>query len=161
VPTVSLDRTTKGEREHPMDTFVTVQGNLTADPIGRTTASGASVVNLRVAANSRRFDKTSGEYRDSDPLYIDVSCWRTLAGNALASLRKGDSVIVHGKLLYRTYDDKAGNRRTVHEIDAWAVGPDLNRCPADLRRPERASAEPPVLETVSSEQVSSDVEAAA
>jgi single-strand DNA-binding protein len=139
-----------------METYVTVQGNLTGDPIGRTTATGATVVNLRIASNTRRLDKATGEYRDSDPLYIDVSCWRTLAGNALASLRKGDSVIVYGRLLFREYDDKAGNHRTVHEIDAWAVGPDLNRCPADLRRPARSPAEPPALETVSPDEVSSD-----
>jgi single-strand DNA-binding protein len=127
-----------------MDTYVTVQGNLTADPVARTTASGATVVGLRVASNARRFDRASGEYKDSDPMYIGVSCWRTLGGNVLASLRKGDSVIVHGKLLHRTYDDKSGNRRSVHEIDAVCVGADLNRCPADLRRPARAAESQPV-----------------
>ena len=40
-----------------MDTYITVQGNLTADPVPRTTANGAAVVNFRVASNSRRFDK--------------------------------------------------------------------------------------------------------
>jgi single-strand DNA-binding protein len=64
----------------------------------------------------------------------------------LASVRKGDSVVVFGKLLYRTYDDANGNRRSVHELDAVAVGPDLNRCPVDLRcpvrQPESTPAEP-------------------
>jgi single-strand DNA-binding protein len=124
-----------------MDTFLTVQGNLVADPTARATASGASVVGIRVASSGRKFDRASGEFRDSDPMYISVSCWRTLGGHVLASLRKGDSVIVHGRLLSRSYDDKQGNRRTVHEIDAVAVGPDLARCAADLRRPQRI-AEP-------------------
>jgi single-strand DNA-binding protein len=124
-----------------METYITVQGNLTADPIGRITANGASVVNFRVASNSRRFDRASGEYRDGDPLYIGVTCWRTLAGNVLASLRKGDSVVVLGKLLMRSYDAKDGGQRTVFEIDATSVGPDLGRWAADLRRPSRP-AEP-------------------
>lgn len=122
-----------------MDTYVTVQGNLTADPVGRTTAAGAAVVRLRVASNARRFDKESGEFRDADPMYIGVSCWRTLGINALASLRKGDSVVVFGKLLFRTYDDANGNRQSRHEIDAVAVGPDLNRVPVDVRRPARTA----------------------
>lgn len=120
-----------------MDTYITVQGNLTAEPIGRTTANGAAVVNLRIASNSRRFDKEAGEFRDGDPMYIGVTCWRGLAGNVLASLRKGDSVVVFGKLLQRSYEAKDGGTRTVMEIDALAVGPDLNRWPADLRRPQR------------------------
>jgi single-strand DNA-binding protein len=122
-----------------MDTYVTVHGNLVADPIQRSTASGASVVGIRIASSGRRFDKPSGEFRDGDTMYIGVSCWRALGGHVLASLRKGDSVVVLGRLLFRSYDDKQGNRRTVHEIDAIAVGPDLSRCAADLRRPVKAT----------------------
>jgi single-strand DNA-binding protein len=122
-----------------MDTYVTVHGNLVADPIQRSTANGASVVGFRVASSGRRFDKPTGEFRDGDTMYIGVSCWRALGGHVLASLRKGDSVVVLGRLLFRSYDDKQGNRRTVHEIDAIAVGPDLSRCAADLRRPVKAT----------------------
>jgi single-strand DNA-binding protein len=122
-----------------MDTYVTVQGNLVADPDQRSTANGATVVHFRVASSGRKFDKASGEFRDGDTMYIAVSCWRTLAGHVLASLRKGDSVLVHGRLLHRTYDDRQGNRRSVHEIDAIAVGPDLARCAADLRRVQRVA----------------------
>jgi single-strand DNA-binding protein len=120
-----------------MDTYVTVQGNLVADPSQRSTASGAMVVGIRIASSGRKFDKPSGEFRDGDTMYISVSCWRALGGHVLASLRKGDSVIVHGRLLHRSYDDKQGVRRSVHEIDAIAVGPDLARCAADLRRTPR------------------------
>jgi single-strand DNA-binding protein len=74
-------------------------------------------------------------------MYIGVSCWRNLAVNTLASLRKGDSVVVFGKLLFRTYDDANGVRQSRHEIDALAVGPDLNRVPVDVRRLSRG-AEP-------------------
>jgi single-strand DNA-binding protein len=111
-----------------------------ADPDQRSTANGATVVHFRVASSGRKFDKASGEFRDGDTMYIAVSCWRTLAGHVLASLRKGDSVLVHGRLLHRTYDDRQGNRRSVHEIDAIAVGPDLARCAADLRRVQRAGS---------------------
>jgi single-strand DNA-binding protein len=120
-----------------MDTYLTVNGNLVADPTLHSTASGASVAHIRVASSGRKFDKSAGEFRDGDPMFISVSCWRTLGAHVLATLRKGDSVIVHGRLISRTYDDKQGVRRNVHEIDAIAVGPDLSRCPADLRRPTR------------------------
>jgi single-strand DNA-binding protein len=120
-----------------MDTYLTVAGNLTADPTQHSTANGASVVHLRVASSGRRFDRASGEFRDGDPLFITVSCWRSLALNVMATLRKGDSVIAQGRLIYRSYEDKQGNRRSVHELDAIAVGPDLSRWPADVRRPPK------------------------
>jgi single-strand DNA-binding protein len=120
-----------------MDTYLTVAGNLTADPTQHSTANGASVVHLRVASSGRRFDKASGEFRDGDPLFITVSCWRSLAMNVMATLRKGDSVIAQGRLIYRSYEDRQGNRRSVHELDAIAVGPDLSRWPVDVRRPAK------------------------
>jgi single-strand DNA-binding protein len=126
-----------------MDTYVTVHGNLVADPTARTTASGATVIGIRVASSGRKFDKGAGEFRDGDPMFISASCWRTLGSNVLSSLRKGDSVIIHGRLVSRTYDDKQGVRRNVHEIDAIAVGADLARCAADLRRPQRPSEPAP------------------
>jgi single-strand DNA-binding protein len=114
------------------------------------------VVGIRFTSRGSKFEKPSGEFRDGDTMYIGVSCWRGLGGHVLASLRKGDSVIVHGRLLFRTYDDKQGNRRTVHEIDAIAVGPDLARCAADLRRPTRATdAEPAPVEPASDVEVDS------
>jgi single-strand DNA-binding protein len=127
-----------------VDTFVTVQGNLVADPTARTVSGGTTVVNFRVASSGRRFDRAAQTFRDTDPLFINVSCWRQLATHVLSSLRKGDSVLVHGRLTYRTFDDRAGVHRGVHDIDAMAVGPDLTRCPVLLRRTPR----PEVLEPV-------------
>jgi len=140
-----------------MDTYLTITGNLTADPTQRLTAAGATVVHLRIASSGRKFDKAAGEFRDGDPLFISVSCWRGLAANVFATLRKGDSVIVHGRLLYRTYDDKHGARHNVHEIDAIAVGPDLSRYPAELRRPVR-QADAPVRPESSPETAKQDTE---
>jgi single-strand DNA-binding protein len=120
-----------------MDTYLTVQGNLVADPVTRSTASGATVVGFRIASSGRRFDKGTGEFRDGDPMFITVSCWRGLGTNVAASLRKGDSILAQGRLTFRSYDDRQGVRRSVHELDAIAVGPDLARCPVDVRRPQR------------------------
>lgn len=139
-----------------MDTMITVAGNLTADPVQRVTASGAIVVGMRLASSSRRFDRTAGEWRDGDVMYINVSCWRQLAGNVFASLQKGDGVLVHGRLSMRTYDDRQGVRRTVHEVDAVAIGPDLSRCAAQLRRPPRPAPEPGTVSSLDGEAATTD-----
>jgi single-strand DNA-binding protein len=126
-----------------VETYITVSGNLVADPKVRTVASGQTVADLRIASNPRRFDREAGEFKDGDPMYIGVACWRTLAVNVAGSLRKGDSVVVYGRLLYREFDDKDGVRRNVYNIDAISVGPDLARWPVDIRRPNRpADADP-------------------
>ena len=69
--------------------------------------------------------------------------WRSLGQNVLATVRKGDAVVVLGRLIQRTFEDRQGIRRSVHEIDAIAVGPDLARCAADLHRVARSDAAAP------------------
>jgi single-strand DNA-binding protein len=122
-----------------METYITVAGNLVADPELRSVANGQTVASFRLAWNSRRYDREAGEFKDNPPMYIGVSCWRTLGANVHASLRKGDSVLVYGRLQFREFNDRAGNRRSAHEIDAIAVGPDLGKYAANVRRPSRAA----------------------
>ncbi len=132
------------ERDALVETYVTVVGNLVADPKMRSVATGQTVADIRIASNPRRFDREAGEFKDGDPIYIGVSCWRGLGLNVHASLRKGDSVVVTGRLQYREYDDKDGIHRNVYSIDAVAIGPDLARRPVDVRRESRSSETEPV-----------------
>ena len=120
------------------ETSVTVVGNLVEDPRLRTTDTGVDVASFRVASTSRRFDKDAGRWIDSASLFLSVTCWRTLAGNAVASLRKGDPVVVTGRLSTRTYE-KDGQVRSTCELEAVAVGPDLARGTAVFRRSPRTA----------------------
>lgn len=120
------------------ETIVTLVGNLVDDPKLRTTDGGAEVAGFRVASTSRRFDKAEQRWVDSGALFLSVSCWRALGANAAASLRRGDPVVVTGKLTTRTYE-KDGQTRSVAELEALAIGPDLARGTAVFRR----SARPP------------------
>lgn len=123
------------------ETPVTVVGTLVKS--GETRRVGedqALVLNLRVASNERRFDKLSQRWIDGDSLYLPVNCWRQLAENA-ASLVKGDPVIVSGKLRTREWTTEHGERRSVTELEASAIGPDLARCTVTaVRRPRREEA---------------------
>jgi single-strand DNA-binding protein len=123
------------------ETFVTVVGNLVDDPKLRTLEAGHDVASLRIASTSRRFDRDSRRWVDSGQLFLGVSCWRELAANAAASLRKGDPVVVSGKLTTRTYE-KDGQNRTVCELEAVAIGPDLARGTAVFRRSPRPVDDP-------------------
>ncbi|HEX4250453.1 MAG TPA: single-stranded DNA-binding protein [Pseudonocardia sp.] len=131
------------------ETEVTVVGNVISDVKSRRTGEGIRVVNFRVASNERRFDKGTGEWVDGDRFFVSVTCWRKLAAGVVASLSKGDPVVVTGRLYTRGYEVE-GQRRSVTEIEASAVGPDLSRCSAELTRVRRSATEDAPI-TVSSE----------
>ncbi|MGH3800019.1 MAG: single-stranded DNA-binding protein [Pseudonocardiaceae bacterium] len=119
------------------ETPVTVVGTLVSDMRPRRVGpDGTLVLNFRVASNERRFDKTSESWVDGESLYLSVNCWRRLAENA-ASLVKGDPVIVSGKLRTREWTTEQGERRSTVELEANAVGPDLARCAATVRKQRR------------------------
>jgi single-strand DNA-binding protein len=120
-----------------MDTYVTMQGNLVADPSRTVTASGQRLTKFRIAASGRRFDAPSQEWVNTNPVYMTVSCWRQLGDNVFQTLYKGDTVVVYGRMNYREWDDDKGNRRNAYEVEATAVGPDLSRYVARLSRPNR------------------------
>ncbi len=123
-------------------TPVTVVGTLVGDTrLRRVAPDGRLVLNFRIVSNERRYDKASESWVNGDSLFLNVSCWRTLAENA-ASLVKGDPVIVSGRLRTREWTTDEGVRRSVVEMEASALGPDLARCTATLRKQRR---EEPVI----------------
>ncbi len=119
------------------DTHVTVVGNVVAEPRSAQTRDGHPVASFRLASTPRRFDRATGEWRDAETMFISVTCWRALAENVLLSLKKGSAVIVMGKMSIRPYETKDGDRRQSIDIDAMAVGPDLGRAVAVIKRTER------------------------
>jgi len=118
------------------ETLVTVVGNVVDNPRLRRTEKGADVTSFRIASTARKQDRTSGEWVDGDKLFLSVSCWRQLAVNAMDSLRRGDPVLVSGKLSTREYE-KDGQRRVSFELEASAVGHDLSRGTAVFSRTRR------------------------
>jgi single-strand DNA-binding protein len=56
-----------------------------------------------------------------------VSCtlWRQPAEHAAESLRRGDRVIVTGRLRQRSFETQHGDKRTVIEMDVDEIGPSL------------------------------------
>lgn len=108
-------------------TNVTVVGHVATEPRLREVATGTKVTNFRLAATERRFDKSLKEWRDGGTMFFTVTCWRGLAENVASSVKKGQPVIVEGRLHVSSYDDKDGATRTVIEIDATALGHDLSR----------------------------------
>ncbi len=121
------------------DTYVTVVGNVVDEPQLRHTGSGVPVLSFRIASSSRRYDKERGAWVDNQRLYASVTCWRALAQNVSTSLRKGQPVVVAGRLYCREYQ-KEETSRLSYQIDADAVGHDLARGTAAFTRVQRQFA---------------------
>ncbi|BEP15030.1 hypothetical protein acdb102_33410 [Acidothermaceae bacterium B102] len=118
------------------DNQFSIAGNMVRDPVLKTVAGGKSVLSFRLASTPRRFDQASNEWRNLDSLYLTVNCWHRLAERVAESLKAGDPLIVTGRLRMRTYEVES-ERRTVYEVDAQHVAPDLNRVSVMLVRGPR------------------------
>lgn len=123
--------------------FVTLVGFVAQDPTIRNTQTGKLLTKVRVGVAPRYRDNATGQWRDSEVSYYNVSCWSRLADHVRASLHKGDPVIVKGRLRTSTFEDKSGQVRTSIEITADTVGHDLSRGPANYMRlrPQRENTE--------------------
>ena len=113
---------------------ISLTGYVATQPVTRTVKSGAPSTSMRVAWTPRRQDRVTGEWVDGNTSYVTVICWRKLATNAGLCVRKGDPVIVKGRLSIRPYEDKQGVQRTAVEVEATSVGHDLSRGVALFQR---------------------------
>ncbi len=113
---------------------VSLTGYVATQPSVKTVSSGAMYTSMRVAWTPRRQDRDTGEWVDGNTSYATVICWRKLATHIACSLRKGDPVMVRGRLSIRNYDDKNGVRRIAVEVEATSVGHDLSRGVAIFQR---------------------------
>jgi single-strand DNA-binding protein len=119
------------------ETTITVIGNLTADPELRFTPSGAAVASFTVASTPRTFDRTSGEWKDGEALFLRCNIWRQAAENVAESLTRGMRVVVSGRLRQRSFETKEGERRTVVELEVDEVGPSLRYATAKVNKVSR------------------------
>ncbi|MEP7025354.1 MAG: single-stranded DNA-binding protein [Actinomycetota bacterium] len=119
-----------------------LSGYVATEPKLRSTSSGRSQVTMRVAWTPRWIDRMTGEWADGQTSFLTVVCWRKLADNVATCIRKGDPVLVKGRLTVRPYDDKEGVSRLAVEVDAASVGHDLSRGVAHFQRTTRAAGQP-------------------
>lgn len=108
------------------ETMVTLQGYVGGD-VQLRRAGESMVGNFRVACTPRRFHRRTGEWVDGDTQWYTVNAWRALGEHCDRSLRRGDPVVVHGRLNQRTYVNKNNVEVTSFEVEALVVGHDLNR----------------------------------
>ena len=98
---------------------VLLMGNLTKDPELRYTPQGTAVANLRLAVN-RRFKDRNQELKE-EVCFITAVVWDKQAETCNQYLHKGSPVFVEGRLQSRSWEDNAGQKRSVVEVRAERI----------------------------------------
>lgn len=93
---------------------VCLMGRLTADPELKSTQSGVSVCNFRIAVDRTYTPK--GQEKQTD--FINIVTWRSTAEFVSRYFRKGQLVAVQGSIQTSQYTDRDGNKRTTFDVVA-------------------------------------------
>ena len=100
---------------------VILVGNLTRDPEVRSTPSGQSVTALGMAINRTYMvggqGGQGGEKRE-ETTFVDVDMWGRRGEVIAQYLKKGDPIFIEGRLTFRQWDDKDGNKRSKLSVTA-------------------------------------------
>ncbi|MBB2935886.1 single-strand DNA-binding protein [Amycolatopsis bartoniae] len=120
---------------------MTVAGVLATEPeCKQVGADGRELVVFWLRSTERRFDKIKEEWVDGRQLSVRVKCWRRLALAVRSTLRKGDPVLVTGRLSTSVPSGEEPYSRAVPEVEASGVGPNLAHYMAWIDRVPRPEA---------------------
>ncbi|MFJ6780985.1 single-stranded DNA-binding protein [Streptomyces yangpuensis] len=128
------------------DTQVTLVGHVATQVDYKETVNGPSA-RFRFAVTPRYYDRRKDTWTDGPTSFYTVWARRTLAVNLAGSVSVGEPLVVHGRLRVRDDppDGEGANRWVSAEIDATAIGHDLNRGTAAFRRVVRTDH--PLMDT--------------
>lgn len=118
---------------------ITLHGNVVSEPVERVARNGSPYTTFRVATTPYR-RTADGKFVDGDTSFYSVIAFNALAANSANALRKGQPVLVEGKIAIKTYVGNDGNPRTSAEIDADHIGHDFTWGRASFERVSRAAA---------------------
>lgn len=115
-------------------------GNVGQDVQYREIEGFGGCANFNIAITPR-IKGSNGEWGDGPTTWVRVSAWRLLGEHVRDSLRKGDAVVVYGRLDTRRWTDDRGLVHDELTLEATSVGHDLRRGVAQFQRTGRPPAE--------------------
>jgi len=113
-----------------MNSAITLSGNLTRDPELKFTDDGLAIVRFGLASTRKVKEKESTSF-------YDVTAFGKTAENVHASLAKGSSVLVAGRLEVKEFERKDGTKGTAVEVVADEVGALLRFATVSITKNER------------------------
>ncbi|HRN28670.1 MAG TPA: single-stranded DNA-binding protein [Terrimesophilobacter sp.] len=107
-----------------MNDIITLRGTVGTDPRQIKTATGLDITSFRLASTQRRYDRQKQEWVDGDTNWYGISTYRQLARNTGMSIKKGEPVIVTGRIKVQRWESGEKKGLTI-DVDADSVGHDL------------------------------------
>ncbi|HEX4087477.1 MAG TPA: single-stranded DNA-binding protein [Trebonia sp.] len=105
---------------------IILRGFVTAEPkFWQSSPTQTPLAEIRMGHTARRLNRATGEWEDGETSYYSIKCWRRLAVNVKGSLRKGDMILVRGKVVMRSWVDDQQRNRVQMQVEADSVGHDL------------------------------------
>ena len=108
-----------------MNDIISVVGNVATDPEAITTSTGKTLTRLRLASTSRRFNSSQNQWEEGHTNWYTVRVWNRLGQHVHTSIRKGQQIIVQGRLKIETNQGDNGQTYTNITLDADQVGASL------------------------------------
>jgi single-strand DNA-binding protein len=108
------DRKRRTQTEMVSFNRVVLAGNLTRDPELRFTQEGVPVASFSIAVNRVRSKSEAVDF-------FNVSAWRELGETVANYKKKGDPILVEGRLKYRTWQAPDGAKRSAVDVVADRV----------------------------------------
>jgi single-strand DNA-binding protein len=129
------------------ETYVTLQGWVGNDVDSRDVGD-TQCVSFRVGSTPRYL--RNGEWKNGETQWYTINCWRSLGRNVKASVRKGDAVVVHGRVRVDVWHRDDNQPPSVSWIVyATFVGHDLTKGTSIFEKtPKSAAADPIEAEAV-------------
>lgn len=121
------------------ETYVTLQGWV-GNEVEVREVGDTACASFRVGCTPRYLK--GGSWVDGQTSWYTVNCWRSLGRNVGESVRKGDAVIVHGRVRVDVWEREGQPPSVSWLVDATFVGHDLTRgTSAFLKATRSATAE--------------------
>ncbi|PLS84635.1 MAG: hypothetical protein CYG60_16895, partial [Actinobacteria bacterium] len=125
---------------------VTLMGNITRDPELGFTQAGRPYVQIGLAVNESWKDAQGNKQERVH--FFDVTAWGSLAETIANYKKKGDPILIDGKLQYRQWDAQDGSKRSKVDVVANSVqflprgGGDNGQTQQRPQRPQRQQQRP-------------------
>lgn len=107
-----------------MSDTITLTGLVATDPRHIVTSEGLPITTFRLASTQRRFDRSQERWVDGETNWYTITAFRQLAMNSAGSVKKGERVLVTGRLRIREWQSGERNGMNI-DVEADALGHDL------------------------------------
>ena len=136
---------------------VILLGNLGKDPEVRHLEGGATVANFPLATSENYKDKNGNKIEQTE--WHNIVLWRSQAEFAEKFLKKGNTILIEGKLRTRSWEDKDKNKRYTTEIvgDNISIVSTANSRREENPNPVQNTATPTEVNTAAAASATDDL----